>query len=488
VAWLSKLLGLAESSGVVSFSAQAVALVTGALAWWRRQSERINGALDLLEPVRQAIEKEFAEAEAKRDEELTRLEKSVELLSAECVEAKREVEKAEQGVAELEARLAETTPGRQLARFIEDRAASEDYRRHLGILAVIRRDFKKLARLVAGQREEERQGTEPLADPTRINRIILYVDDLDRCPAHKVVEVLQAIHLLLAFPLFVVVVGVDSRWISRSLEKTYVAMLNPPADVGKTDDSERLPGHGATPRDYLEKIFQIPFWIRPMQAVDCRKLIGGLTEDSTGADEGQRQEPQPNVPESSIGRPMPQVTGDSQRADAEKKPAQPAATGGPSPKPAVDAPKPKDRADAIVTGATGGQTKEETKSKEPAKVELTPRTLRLEPQELAFMNELTAVLTRSPRSVKRFINCYRLIKARVRSEQLDAFVGNANGGGGYEPVLLLLAILNGAPVVADKILDRLTNPWPLFTFTELLAVFGLFAAQKKDGDWNQVRI
>ena len=31
-------------------------------------------------------------------------------------------------------------------------------------------------------------------------------------------ETLQAVHLLLALPLFVVVVGVDSRWLLRALE------------------------------------------------------------------------------------------------------------------------------------------------------------------------------------------------------------------------------------------------------------------------------
>ena len=41
-----------------------------------------------------------------------------------------------------------------------------------------------------------------------MQRIVLYVDDLDRCPSDRVVELLEAVHLLLAFALFVVVVGV----------------------------------------------------------------------------------------------------------------------------------------------------------------------------------------------------------------------------------------------------------------------------------------
>ena len=38
---------------------------------------------------------------------------------------------------------------------------------------------------------------------------LLYIDDLDRCSEDKVVKVLEAVHLLLAFKLFVVIVAVE---------------------------------------------------------------------------------------------------------------------------------------------------------------------------------------------------------------------------------------------------------------------------------------
>ena len=49
---------------------------------------------------------------------------------------------------------------------------------------------------------------------------MLYIDDLERCEPDQVVQVLQAVHLLLAMELFVVVVGVDPRWLLRSLQET----------------------------------------------------------------------------------------------------------------------------------------------------------------------------------------------------------------------------------------------------------------------------
>ncbi len=59
----------------------------------------------------------------------------------------------------------------------------------------------------------------------RIDRIVLYIDDLDRCPEVKVVEVLQAVHLLLAYPLFVVVVGRRSS-VAAALPRGTVACIS----------------------------------------------------------------------------------------------------------------------------------------------------------------------------------------------------------------------------------------------------------------------
>ena len=69
-----------------------------------------------------------------------------------------------------------------------------------------------------------------------INRIVLYIDDLDRCPPDKVVEVLQAVHLLLSFPAFVVVVAVDARWVSQSLRIGYKDLFGDNTDLDVDGD------------------------------------------------------------------------------------------------------------------------------------------------------------------------------------------------------------------------------------------------------------
>ena len=105
-----------------------------------------------------------------------------------------------------------------------------------------------------------------------IERIILYIDDLDRCHPDKVVEVLQAVHLLLAFNLFNVVVGVDARWLERSLRRQYVG--RPGSRAAGTPDP-------FSPQDYLEKIFQIPYALAPIDPTGFKNLIGGLVETRT---------------------------------------------------------------------------------------------------------------------------------------------------------------------------------------------------------------
>ena len=112
-----------------------------------------------------------------------------------------------------------------------------------------RRDFSQLSLLLAQAAQSPSAAGESKGE-AGVDRIILFIDDLDRCPENIVVDVLQAVHLLLAFPLFVVVVAVDSRWLLHSLRQHSQALADDDVDV-------------ASPVNYLEKIFQIPFRLRP---------------------------------------------------------------------------------------------------------------------------------------------------------------------------------------------------------------------------------
>lgn len=123
--------------------------------------------------------------------------------------AQRDVEAATTHASALKDQLAQLRDDRRMADYILQRNESTDYTQHLGLIARVRTDFKQLSALLRDVKEEadsemkrrqnDRDHEQKLFP--HIDRIILYIDDLDRCPEKNVVEVLQAVNLLLAFPL-----------------------------------------------------------------------------------------------------------------------------------------------------------------------------------------------------------------------------------------------------------------------------------------------
>ena len=90
------------------------------------------------------------------------------------------------------ARVAELGPGQRLYTFLADRVAAGDYARRLGFILTSRKDFDELIVLMRKWRDRLDNDQEA---PNPIDRIVLYIDDLDRCSPRRVVEVLQAVHL-----------------------------------------------------------------------------------------------------------------------------------------------------------------------------------------------------------------------------------------------------------------------------------------------------
>jgi arsenite methyltransferase len=218
----------------------------------------------------------------------------------------------------------------------------------------------------------------------RTERIILYIDDLDRCAADRVVQVLEAVHLLLAIPLFVVVVGVDARWLLRSLEHHYAALMKPQND-NLTDPGEAA-HWAATPMNYLEKIFRIPYSLRPMAPAGYGRLIEAsmLVRDPT---EQTRQESE-----------LESMEDDRKREDedqAVERRISEASTDSESPLAA------KEDSGTTVPGQVDPAEIQET-----VEVDLKPTALKITEQELRFL-KLLAPMIGTPRAAKRLSNVYR---------------------------------------------------------------------------------
>lgn len=226
------------------------------------------------ERQRQQLDERVSTAEQELDEAERALEAAI--------EAQRSL--ATEGSA-LNEELTAVTPRRVLSEFINDRMNSDDYRSHLGVPSLVRRDLQRLSQLVLAHHDNP--ADDPVPPDYAIDRIVLYIDDLDRCPTGLVIKVLEAVHMLMAFPLFVVVVAVDPRWLASSLRDHYA----------------QLSGKDATPEDYLEKIFQVPFHVRPIDTdVRQQMLRGLLAPNLVRAEEPETEstEPDARVPDADL--------------------------------------------------------------------------------------------------------------------------------------------------------------------------------------------
>jgi S13-like H2TH domain/KAP family P-loop domain len=336
-------------------------------------------------------------------------------------------------VGELGRELVELSPGQRLYAFIAERAASEDYRRQLGLIATIRRDFERLARLQEQWRNDKDGGS-----PRPIDRIVLYIDDLDRCTPRQVVEVLQAVHLLLALDLFVVVVGVDPRWLLHSLRDQYRSTLTaaPPGtetasaaegaaaetshgrdDNTVQEDADRL--MLSTPHDYLEKIFNVPFVLPAMTPQGFDTMIRRLSITKKGshdaAPDGERQAPDDY---------------DVRRAfRTETSPASP--NGGIPPEEGSE-----------IAAVQRGDTVAPTPLTEP---------------ELKALSSL-APLVRSPREAKRLLNLYRMLRSTRDLSDASRFLGAEGAAGEFQAVVMLLGLLTANPQLLGQILFAPPDP------------------------------
>jgi hypothetical protein len=71
------------------------------------------------------------------------------------------------------------------------------------------------------------------------------------------------------------------------------------------------------------------------------------------------------------------------------------------------------------------------------------------------MVSLSEVIGRTPRTLKRFVNVYRIIRAGLKGKTLDDFKGTTPKNGQYRAVLVLLGVAHGKPDFAPRFFEKL---------------------------------
>jgi WD40 repeat protein len=326
----------------------------------------------------------------------------------------------------------------RLGKFLDDRGAPAAYREYQGLLGQVHADLVQLTEVLDNARRQWAEGG--AVSPAPLERIVLYIDDLDRCPPRRVVEVLEAVHLMLAFELFVVVVAVDARWLIRSLEQRHQYLFRA-AEEEPTDGSHGGDSAGwVTPIDYLDKIFQIPYVLVSPGAHATADYLRALLPELPPAELPKLEEisvvPSGSLNGDTLAKPG--ISGAGEHGQADVIRIQPSESGvrvsqqGPSPK--AEYPE-NDRQYTLLAP------------------DLNPPGLQLSPVEVDFMTRL-GTLTRTPRAAKRMVNLYRLVRISIPDGQLPDFI-SAQKGGQYKAVQILLAILTGYPTLAHTIFQRL---------------------------------
>jgi len=200
----------------------------------------------------------------------------------------------------------------------------------------------------------------------------------------------------LSFRLFVVMVAVDARWLSRSLETKYKDFFG--AVPGENSGTAHpVPGDvdgvgRATAADYLEKIFQVPYWVPPMTETSSVTLVEDLVSPDRAADLKRQVPPgkePPHVPPTPP-RPQPDVVEPEDDQHQGRSPPIPA--------------------------------------------------LGLTSNEIATLATLAPFLGGSPRRARRFINVYRVAKASLAPDEIKKLED-----GEYRALATHLAIATGAP-------------------------------------------
>ncbi len=96
---------------------------------------------------------------------------------------------------------------------------------------------------------EFREEFAKLLDVADVKRLVVIIDDLDRCMPDRIVDTLEAIKLFLLVPRTAFVLGADESLVRRSVQVRFAAVAEAKEHLG---------------RDYLEKLIQIPVSVPPM--------------------------------------------------------------------------------------------------------------------------------------------------------------------------------------------------------------------------------
>lgn len=420
------------------------------LFWLKNRISVVSDWLKEIESIQIEVSETKQTAFNKIEEERAEAQKSIKELTEQIKQEEEEKAKLEAQIREAKLNLNELTPESVLAHHINETIGANKYGKFLGLPAILSKDFKTLSETIEHQNlllnddktyltlEDENAASDA---NYRINRIVLYIDDLDRCEPQTVVKVLEAVHLFLASPLFVVVLGVDPRWLFSSIKEHYASIMKAP-------NEQDIHYNASTPEEYLEKIFQIPIWLDSPSSEGVNRLITsiiGATTLQASEIEGDTAKthhhyPNQTTKHDALNESAPELSPpmDNARSHSENHKKDDASN----------------KVDDTSSTNIVAQSQEEAKDEKTQQL-IKAQHHKLDIIEVEFINNLSHILVRSPRAVKRYLNIYRLIKSSLTQQEYRRFMNQVDGNApGYKAVSFLLAVIVSYPKLAPDLINE----------------------------------
>lgn len=264
-----------------------------------------------------------------------------------------------------------------------------DYRERMGHVPVMKRHLRALGLLREIGPDPER--FEKNSKESDRSRLILYVDDLDRCSHTIIVKMLDAVRLVMDAPGIIVVLAIDPGVLMEAVTK----------------DS----AYGKRGREYLGKIIQLPIHLGNPQASDLGRFVETLmpvtikSKDSKKSADGEQELGAPaREGESNDGQDS------ALEADVKKTEGEAVSVGG---APVSDEPDTQTDTKPIEMQKEGDSAEAlsfPNRAEEISEEDLD-REMRHDQDEQDLFAELTVQMSiDNPRRLIRLFNTYRLMK------------------------------------------------------------------------------
>lgn len=342
--------------------------------------------------------------ESKSKQRLQRIEEQMAITSKgspgeEVAKTGEELREKEATVDRIRSQIGIIGRARSLNDFLDTRLEEGLYQKELGLLDQVQSDIQELSDTLLPSRApgmRDRKLTDelfPRGDP----RVVLFIDDLDRCPPDKVVEVLEAAQLLVKTQLFVIVIAIDVRYVTRALENEYKGVLV------RSGEPSGL--------DYIEKIIQIPYRVRSVSEHGVGKFMRSQMEILEKV-ETEKDDINEETGTENMGL------------------------------------EPKDTADDQIKRARLAASAQATRTDS---ITVSPKAIQFDPEEYAAITESCSALAVSPRTMKRLVNVFKLLKLIWYRQGLDdgPFIDIKKA------MLAILALCSRYPEVLRKLLAEM---------------------------------